>query len=109
MRHLIGSRITRIYEVATGKCVFAYVPPPADKSVRHASYSLWHSIDSIRYLHNQSINIATHTLGAVAFLFFFYSFYIIDFVRRPEASLKDLVPILIYCSGVVLCFLSSAT
>ncbi|KAM0714819.1 hypothetical protein Q7P37_009283 [Cladosporium fusiforme] len=76
---------------------------------RPSSGSAWVSFASICRLHNQTVNIYSHLIGAVAFVALPYYFYCNDFQKFPEARGEDLLVVSIYCLGVATCFAFSAT
>ena len=65
---------------------------------RPASNSYLGSFQSLFYLHNESVNIHTHLLGA--FLFFFMSFSIYAFDTRDISS-EDIVAFACFFAGAV--------
>ena len=65
---------------------------------RPASNSYLGSFQSLFYLHNESVNIHTHLLGA--FLFFFMSFSIYAFDTRSISS-QDIAAFLCFFAGAV--------
>ena len=71
---------------------------------RPASNSYLGSFQSLFYLHNESVNIHTHLLGA--FLFFFMSFSIYAFDTR-DISCEDIVAFACFFAGAVSSLLPS--
>lgn len=65
---------------------------------RPASNSYLGSFQSLFYLHNESVNIHTHLLGA--FLFFFMSFSIYAFDTRSITT-QDIVAFACFFAGAV--------
>lgn len=65
---------------------------------RPASNSYLGSFQSLFYLHNESVNIHTHLLGA--FLFFFMSFSIYAFDTRSIAT-QDILAFACFFAGAV--------
>ncbi|KAF4460459.1 mPR-like GPCR [Fusarium albosuccineum] len=73
----------------------------------HGSYT--HSLSSLFYLHNESVNIWSHLLGAAVFL---VSAAYVDRVVRPRyasSSINDVVVFACFFGGAVLCLGMSAT
>ncbi|KAM0555802.1 hypothetical protein ACHAPJ_006199 [Fusarium lateritium] len=76
---------------------------------RQSQGSYAHSFRSLFYLHNESVNIWTHLLGAIAFL---ASAAYVDRIVRPRyasASSADVVVFACFFGGAVLCLGMSAT
>ena len=74
---------------------------------RQASFSVKHSVSSIFRVHNETVNIWTHLLGA-----FVYSLVPLYYAselrgRYAAASMIDLLILIIYFFGVTVCFLLS--
>ncbi|KAH0491860.1 hypothetical protein TgHK011_003263 [Trichoderma gracile] len=76
---------------------------------RPTSGSTWTSIAGLFYLHNQTINIYSHLVGAVVFCLLPFYFYWNYYRFQPNAHLDDVVVISTYCLGVAVCFTFSAT
>lgn len=76
------------------------------KYYRPASYSYYRCLQSLFYLHNESVNIHSHLLGA--FLFLFMSFSVYAFRAYP-VSLADLIVFGCFFMGAVICLGTSAT
>ena len=73
---------------------------------RPASYSYHRSFQSLFYLHNESVNIHSHLLGA--FLFVFISFSVYAFRAYP-VSVADIIAFGCFFIGAVVCLGISAT
>lgn len=73
---------------------------------RPASYSYSGSFQSLFYLHNETINIHTHLLGA--FLFLCLSFSIYAFREYP-VTLSDIIAFACFFLGAISCLGMSAT
>lgn len=73
---------------------------------RPASYSYYVSFQSIFFLHNESVNIHTHLLGALVFLFiaFIAYAYAVHIVSGP-----DILAFGCFVFGAVFCLSMSAT
>jgi adiponectin receptor len=73
---------------------------------RPASYSYNRSFQSLFYLHNESVNIHSHLLGALIFLFTSFSVYVF---RAYPVSAADIVAFACFFLGAVVCLTISAT
>lgn len=73
---------------------------------RPASYSYHVSFQSLFYLHNESVNIHSHILGA--FFFLFIAFIAYAFAAHP-ASGSDILAFGCFVIGAVVCLSMSAT
>ena len=73
---------------------------------RPASFSYSNSVQSIFYLHNESVNIHSHLLGS--FLFLCLSFSVYAFREYPVSS-SDIVAFGCFFFGAVICLGMSAT
>ncbi len=60
------------------------------------------------YLHNETVNIYSHLLGALLFLAFVAYFYSAYYLPTETATIFDLTVFSIYLVGVAICFLFSA-
>ncbi|KAI1757954.1 putative hemolysin-III channel protein Izh2 [Xylaria castorea] len=76
---------------------------------RPTSGSAWTSFTSLCYLHNQTINAYSHLLGAVLFLALPFHFYRNEYLRQQNTQVGDMYVITVYCLGVAVCFILSAT
>ena len=82
-------------------------------SYRKASYSLDRSLKSIWSIHNETVNIWSHLLGAGAWLFLLIQVLLsVDWFQRQREGLAapptgDLVALALYYAGVVMTFASS--
>lgn len=77
-------------------------------SYRPTSGSIWKSLASLLYAHNQSINIYTHLVGCVFFLSLPFYFYEHVYKHQPNARIMDVWVVTIYTTGVAVCFSCSA-
>jgi len=76
---------------------------------RPLSNSVHESVKSLFYLHNESMNIYTHLIPALAILLPLIWTGDYAFVSRyPNASFHDRLIFFIYTCGVLACFLSSS-
>ncbi|KAB5539506.1 hemolysin-III related-domain-containing protein [Coniochaeta sp. 2T2.1] len=76
---------------------------------RATSNSYWHSFKSIAYLHNESVNIWTHLLGALGFTVTGWFLYSVVAPRYETASEADLLVWACFFAGAFLCLGMSAT
>ncbi|KAL3295422.1 hemolysin iii family channel protein [Colletotrichum asianum] len=76
---------------------------------RPDSNSYLGSFKSLGYLHNESVNIWSHLLGAVAFLFGGTFLYTVIAPRYESASAADLFVFACFFAGAVACLGMSAT
>lgn len=76
---------------------------------RPASYSFKGSISSLSYIHNETVNIYTHLLGAlISLLTSFYLYHLIK-PRYEKATIEDVVVFGCFFGGAVACLGMSAT
>ncbi|RPB21036.1 HlyIII-domain-containing protein [Terfezia boudieri ATCC MYA-4762] len=77
---------------------------------RRASNSIYLSLKSLFYLHNESINIHTHLVGALASLALLAAHLTHTFLPRyPSFSPGDKLAFVCFFSGAVICLGASAT
>lgn len=76
---------------------------------RKASYSYRLSLSSIKSIHNETVNIWSHLLGALAFVYSLLHLHASLQTILPLSTWTDLAAISIYYLGVINCFLLSAT
>jgi len=60
------------------------------------------------YLHNETVNIHTHLLGAILFLAFLGSFHSVYFTRYESTTWLDYAVFTIFLSSAVFCLLASS-
>ncbi|KAK3385314.1 hemolysin-III channel protein-like protein Izh2 [Podospora didyma] len=75
---------------------------------RPRASSILDCIHSLKYLHNETVNIFSHAIGAV--LFFAMPFYVFNTKIPPRyavSTLEDKVACFVYFIGVAICFLFS--
>lgn len=65
------------------------------------------SLRSIFALHNETVSIHTHLLGALLFVALYHDFWSKGWGQVPGAQTADLVVVGVYCGGVVVCFVCS--
>ena len=101
--------------------------PPAPKLVRYADVPHWiqdntfihagyrpisHSttacLQSLSYLHNESVNIYTHLLPSLSILFLSTSLYAFFVSEYPDATLTDRLVLGLFLAGAAGCFGASA-
>lgn len=76
---------------------------------RPASASFWKSFASLSYLHNESVNIYSHLLGACGFSVAGLVLYSVIKPRYESASLSDILAFGCFFAGAALCLGMSAT
>lgn len=76
---------------------------------RPASYSFRKSYASLGYIHNETINIYSHVIGAAIFLSMPIYTYRALYLRYPQATAADVVVFSTFFYGVSICFFLSAT
>lgn len=76
---------------------------------RPSSGSCRQSLKSLRYIHNESVNIYTHLLGAIIFAALPFYMQSKVYAQQPNIELGDIVVFLIFFLSVAICFLLSAT
>lgn len=76
---------------------------------RQNSPSYLHSLGSLFYLHNQSVNIWTHLVGAITTVAGSIYLYYVIYPRYENATLSDVLVFSCFLSGAVLCLGMSAT
>ena len=76
---------------------------------RPATASFIKCFQSLRYIHNETINIYSHVLGAVVFLLLPVPTFYSVLVRYPRASQADRIVFSTFFYGVSFCFVLSAT
>ncbi|PVH98703.1 HlyIII-domain-containing protein [Periconia macrospinosa] len=76
---------------------------------RPSSNSYLKSVTSLTYLHNESVNIYTHLLGAVLSLFSSYTIYTTLAPRYTSATREDVVVFSAFFLGAFACLGMSAT
>ncbi len=76
---------------------------------RATSNSYWRSFTSLAYLHNESVNIWTHLLGAVGFTAGGVFLHSVVAPRYDTASASDVLVFSCYFAGAFLCLGMSAT
>ena len=74
---------------------------------RAASYSYKASIASLAYLHNESVNIFTHLLGALALIALTVAFLTAFLSKQHEATLADAVVVGIFLTTAIGCLSTS--
>ncbi|KAF6845064.1 hemolysin-iii channel protein [Colletotrichum musicola] len=75
---------------------------------RKACNSTWECLASWAYLHNETVNIYSHVLGA--FIFILFPLFVFNHgvpSRWDVASISDVVVCAIYAAGVTICFILS--
>jgi len=72
-------------------------------SYRESSNSFKKSFHSLTYLHNETVNVYTHLLGAVAFSLVGVSLYYVLGSRYSSASLGDILAFACFFGGAALC------
>jgi len=70
--------------------------------------SVKESVHSLAFLHNETVNIYSHLVGAIIFISFPIIFWLGPFPYRTVAQYGDVVVLSIFFSNVSLCFLLSA-
>ena len=76
---------------------------------RPTSDSIRASIASLSYLHNQTVNVYSHLVGAIISIILPVYFYQFIFKTQLNARLADLILVSVYCFGVAVCFAFSVT
>lgn len=76
---------------------------------RPASASFWLSFASLGYLHNESVNIYSHLLGALGFSLAGVILYSVIKPRYESANLSDILAFGCFFAGAALCLGMSAT
>ncbi|KAK0648587.1 hemolysin-III channel protein-like protein Izh2 [Cercophora newfieldiana] len=79
-----------------------------ESGYRPTAESIWHCLHSLTYLHNETVNIVSHAIGAV--IFFVLPFYIFNTEIPPRyavATFTDKVVCSAYFLGVAVCFVFS--
>jgi adiponectin receptor len=76
---------------------------------RPASASFWRSFASLGYLHNESVNIYSHLLGALGFSITALILYSLVKPRYESADLSDILAFGCFFAGAALCLGMSAT
>ena len=76
---------------------------------RPASASFWLSFASLGYLHNESVNIYSHLLGALGFSLAGVVLYSVIKPRYESANLSDILAFGCFFAGAALCLGMSAT
>ncbi|CAM1507534.1 Fc.00g071750.m01.CDS01 [Cosmosporella sp. VM-42] len=76
---------------------------------RHSRSSYKHSFQSLFYLHNESVNIWSHLLPAMAFIVGSFYLYSVIHPRYGEAASKDMLVFSFFFGGAILCLGMSAT
>lgn len=76
---------------------------------RHTSNSYLASLHSLSYLHNETVNIYTHLLGAVFFLVTSYFLHTVIHPRYDTASSSDILVFGCFFTGAAICLGMSAT
>ena len=76
---------------------------------RQTSNSYWRSFVSLGYLHNESVNIWTHLLGAIGFTAGGIFLYSVVAPRYEPASVSDKLVFSCFFAGAFLCLGMSAT
>lgn len=76
---------------------------------RATSYSYWRSFASLGYLHNESVNIWSHLLGAIGFTAGGVFLYSVVAPRYGSASTPDMLAFACFFAGAFLCLGMSAT
>ncbi|KAK8121488.1 hypothetical protein PG999_005608 [Apiospora kogelbergensis] len=76
---------------------------------RPTSGSVWRSLTSLFYLHNQTVNAYSHLIGAAVFIALSVYFHQVVYKFQANRHVVDLVVVFTYCLGVAVCFLFSAT
>lgn len=76
---------------------------------RATSNSYWRSFASLGYLHNESVNIWSHLLGAIGFTAGGAFLYSVVAPRYSSASTSDLLAFACFFAGAFLCLGMSAT
>ncbi len=76
---------------------------------RETSNSYWRSFASLSYLHNESVNIWTHLLGAIGFTAGGVFLHAVIGTRYESASTSDVLVFSCFFAGAFLCLGMSAT
>ncbi|KAK9327718.1 hemolysin-III related-domain-containing protein [Lipomyces starkeyi] len=76
---------------------------------RQETFSFWKCVQSLAYLHNESVNIYSHLIGSLFFLTILAITLDIFLPRYPSTSVKDFVVFVIFFVGAVLCLGMSST
>ncbi|KAH8808127.1 hemolysin-III related-domain-containing protein, partial [Xylogone sp. PMI_703] len=76
---------------------------------RVASGSFKRSFASLGYLHNESVNIYTHLLGSLLFVFWTYWVYSVITPRYGSATRADILSFACFFAGAAFCMGMSAT
>lgn len=76
---------------------------------RPASASFKRSFHSLTYLHNETINIWSHLLGAIVFLTISAFLYHVVAARYPTATTSDILAFTSFFTGCAVCLGMSAT
>ncbi len=81
-------------------------PPPANRTNSKASGSVLNCLHSWTYWHNESVNIHSHVVGALLFLYL--PVYVFTPERWAVATRGDVVVCYTYFLSVAVCFVLSA-
>lgn len=76
---------------------------------REATNSFGRCYQSLGYIHNETINIYSHILGAMIFFFAPIYIYIFLYSRYPQVAKADVVVFSTFFYGVAICFSLSST
>jgi adiponectin receptor len=76
---------------------------------RPATNSYHQSIASLSYLHNQTVNIYSHLLGALAFIICTYILYDVFSSRYHSATMTDAFVFSVFFLGLFACLILSAS
>ena len=76
---------------------------------RQATHSFKKCFQSLGYVHNETVNVYSHIVGAAIFLTLPIFTYQVLYLRYPLATLADVVVFSTFFYGVSICFILSAT
>ncbi|KAK9468234.1 hemolysin-III related-domain-containing protein [Lipomyces arxii] len=76
---------------------------------RNETFSFWKCVESLSYLHNESVNIYSHLFGSLFFLGFLSVTLKVYLPKFPTTSAKDFVVFVIFFVGAVICLGISST
>lgn len=76
---------------------------------RHTSNSYLTSLHSLLYIHNETVNIYTHLIGAIFFITISYLLFSLIHPRYDTASASDLIVFACFFAGAAACLGMSAT
>ncbi|KAK8121407.1 hemolysin-III family protein [Apiospora kogelbergensis] len=90
------ARLLSFHEIPAWQQDNEYIP----SGYRPTSGSVWRSLQSLSYLHNQTINAYTHLAGAAAFAALPLHFKECVYRYQPNRQAADLVVVSTYCLGL---------